>query len=244
MAAVGWSYFGQREFACGGSLISELFVLTVAHCLTKSRLPPNLIVLGEQNLYSFADAAQPQEYYVKRTIKHENYKKGYTYNDIALIELDRPATFTKFVRPACLWPDTEIPSPLAITTGWGLLEYLGSQSEELQKVSLTLLDNRHCNPYFSHIVRFTDNLKQGIADSQICAAAIEGGRLVGGRDTCQGDSGGPLQITLEDNLCVYHVVGLTSFSSIGCGGENSPGVYTRVSAYIDWIESNVWPDYR
>jgi secreted trypsin-like serine protease len=129
-----------------------------------------------------------------------------------------------------------------MATGWGLLEYLGSASDELQEVSLTLMQNEQCNPYFAHIVNHTDKLKQGIVDGQICAAAIEGGRLVGGKDTCQGDSGGPLQITLEANPCLFYVVGVTSFSSIGCGGENSPGVYTRVSKYLDWIEANVWPE--
>lgn len=54
------------------------------------------------------------------------------------------------------------------------------------------------------------------------------------------DSGGPIQITLEDNQCLYHVIGITSFGSPFCGQKNSPGVYTRVSAYIGWIEGKVW----
>lgn len=57
----------------------------------------------------------------------------------------------------------------------------------------------------------------------------------------QGDSGGPLQITKQSNKCIFYIVGITSFGR-GCGAPNSPGVYTRVSKYVDWIESVVWPN--
>lgn len=53
------------------------------------------------------------------------------------------------------------------------------------------------------------------------------------------DSGGPLQIVNPDNKCIYSIIGITSFGA-GCGAKNSPSVYTRVSSYIDWIESKVW----
>lgn len=60
----------------------------------------------------------------------------------------------------------------------------------------------------------------------------------------QGDSGGPLQIYHEEsekNKCMYNIVGVTSFGQ-GCGlSKNHPGVYTRVSHYIQWIENIVWP---
>lgn len=57
----------------------------------------------------------------------------------------------------------------------------------------------------------------------------------------QGDSGGPLQIKHPDKAlyCMYSVIGVTSFG-IACGTINSPGVYTRVSAYLPWIEETVW----
>jgi secreted trypsin-like serine protease len=55
----------------------------------------------------------------------------------------------------------------------------------------------------------------------------------------QGDSGGPLQITKPDNQCIYYIIGVTSFGT-GCGDKKFPGIYTRVSSYIDWIESIVW----
>ena len=47
-----------------------------------------------------------------------------------------------------------------------------------------------------------------------------------GRDACNGDSGGPL-------VCNGKLTGITSFGN-GCG--NVPGVYTRVSNYVEWIQ--------
>lgn len=79
------------------------------------------------------------------------------------------------------------------------------------------------------------SLPSGIITSQLCA-----GELNGGKDTCQGDSGGPIQIVKNNPYCMYDIVGVTSFGKF-CGFKNSPAVYTKVSYYIPWIESIVWP---
>lgn len=54
----------------------------------------------------------------------------------------------------------------------------------------------------------------------------------------QGDSGGPLQLRLADPYCMYSQIGIVSFGEV-CATK--PGVYTRVSHYISWIENIVWP---
>lgn len=68
--------------------------------------------------------------------------------------------------------------------------------------------------------------------------------FAGSRDkvgnTCSGDSGGPLLAVSQWNKKVKNVVGVTSFGK-GCGFKGLPGIYTRVSHYLPWIEENVWP---
>ena len=41
----------------------------------------------------------------------------------------------------------------------------------------------------------------------------------------------------------WYQVGIVSFG-IGCGRRNIPGVYTKVSAYEDWIEETILTEKR
>lgn len=76
----------------------------------------------------------------------------------------------------------------------------------------------------------------GISNSQYCANHPNNSQ-----DSCAGDSGGPLQIM--DNYGTAKVVAIVSFG-VNCREPipELPGVYTRVSNYIEWIERNVWPN--
>lgn len=56
------------------------------------------------------------------------------------------------------------------------------------------------------------------------------------RDACPGDSGGPLMAERPDGL--YELVGVVS-TGVGCGNPDFPGIYTKVSAYVDWILANL-----
>lgn len=111
------------------------------------------------------------------------------------------------------------------------MEFGGEKSDDLLKVSLDIISNYRCSPMYEPSKR----LSAGIVDTQMCA-----GYLAGGKDTCQGDSGGPIQVLTPSNQCIFHVVGITSFGR-ACAARNSAGVYTRVSSFLDWIESVVWP---
>ncbi|XP_015418860.1 PREDICTED: neurotrypsin [Myotis davidii] len=65
----------------------------------------------------------------------------------------------------------------------------------------------------------------------LCAGSLHGHSRV---DSCQGDSGGPL--VCERPGAGWAVYGVTSWG-YGCGAKGSPGVYTKVSAFVPWIKS-------
>ncbi|CAF4470988.1 unnamed protein product, partial [Rotaria sp. Silwood2] len=57
-------------------------------------------------------------------------------------------------------------------------------------------------------------------------------------DTCQGDSGGPLMAFVNN---VWQLHGITS-NGYGCALPGYPGIYTRVSYYVKWIQSIMAPN--
>jgi len=178
-----------------------------------------------------------------KTHEKFTYTKGSKY-DIALLRLEKEVPLfsdnpkVSFASPVCLpWNETDIGRNMssgdrALVTGWGQttndLVKFNSQflrarvgSRILRKVKVPILGNQSCSQF---------KLEN---DIQICAGGVKG------KDSCNGDSGGPL-VYKELSDDPWYQTGIVSFGfGDECGSSNVPGVYTRVEAYLSWIDKNL-----
>ncbi|XP_031837453.2 trypsin-1 [Nomia melanderi] len=220
---------------CGGTILNSKFVLTAAHCLCTSTSVVPIgqlrVSLGEYNLRG-AEVPPSREERVANAILHPGHKCGKFVDDIALLELARPITWSESVKPACLPVATGKPGysafggELAKAAGWGWLGEDRSRfkrADILQKVDVRVIENSVCREWYA-----SEGKSTRVEVKQMCAGHEEGGR-----DTCWTDSGGPLMIGSHSGGSMM-VVGVVSWG-IGCARPRLPGVYTRVSEYIPWI---------
>ncbi|XP_037030140.1 serine protease Hayan-like isoform X2 [Bradysia coprophila] len=239
MAALGFpsQEFGRFEFDfnCGGSVISENYILTAAHCVTDRNLP-TVVKTGKITLLTNDDGVPGVTSTIAEIITHPDYRPSRRYDDIALIRVSSPIPFGDNIRPACLRSnisDVE-PNVQLIVTGWGRTSIeKAERSNALLKTNLTGVALESCNASLLGYNANDRSLRNGVNLGQICAYDPDARQ-----DSCEGDSGGPLQIYSPNGMST--IVGVTSFG-ISCGSA-LPSVYARVAFYLDWIESIVWPN--
>ncbi|KAL0808827.1 hypothetical protein ABMA28_012504 [Loxostege sticticalis] len=219
MALLGWTKLqgGGYSWKCGGSLISDQYVLTAGHCAYQGK--DDTVVLGAPRVVqlgsSYLDDTGALVMKVLSVVTHPKYVQTRSYYDVALVKMVKPVTFSQVVKPACLGVPPGVGEPI-IATGWGKTEFGGTQSLELRSVSIPIWDLDECG----RVLGTSRKLPNGPSrDSQICA-----GEKSGGKDTCQGDSGGPAQI--QDG-CIWRVVAVTSVGR-SCGAPNTPALYATL----------------
>lgn len=196
--------------------------MTAAHCVYA--FPSQYLQVGIGYYYTNQPNAYQQLYTISQFIINPNYNSQTNVNDVALIKVNGRFNWSPAVAAACLpllYPYYDFSNQVVTATGWGTDELGGRYATTLQKVDLNTLTNTQCQPYQA----------TQLAASQICTYAQY-------KDTCQSDSGGPLWYRATPSSRLFNV-GIVSYGT-GCASP-VPGVNSRTTSFMPWIEQNTGP---
>ncbi|MEU0137489.1 serine protease [Streptomyces sp. NPDC006296] len=206
---------------CGGVAVGPTKVLTAAHCLREDVLGTTAPEVGDLRVIAGRDELDGpggQEIPVRSTWVNPGYNPRTNVGDLAVLTLARALPEGSDIPMAGAGSSAYEPGTAATVYGWGDTTGYGSYASRLRAATVRLMPDSDCARAYPGGTQVAYD-----ASSMLCA-----GDTAGGRDACQGDSGGPL-------VARGRLVGLVSWGS-GCGSPDSPGVYTRVSAAIRWME--------
>ena len=149
---------------------------------------------------------------------HEKYDEDSNRNDIQLLNTEA-MTLNQLNAKAIQLPEKDKePLGSVFVSGWGRMKpNVPIYAEHLQVATIPIFDRNDCYRIYHGMITI----------GMFCAGYTEGGI-----DACVGDSGGPAR---GDDLTL---TGIVSWG-IGYARPNLPGVYTKVSNYIDWINEKI-----
>jgi len=253
---------------CGGTMITKEWLVTAAHCVDTARIEPSgkaaQYQRGEDgvmrrlgplkvaaNRTHLSEDEDIRTWAVTEIKVHPDYDAGHFERgaDIALVRIqdgyDGPTMAVAglgvdemalaegdYLRVAGYGNTEEVDNTQGALNARGRAVY--APSLRLQQADVPLVETQACRAQLETLIEDYDvEADYGgfeLGEATLCAGT-------GGADSCYGDSGGPL-VAWSPALSQNVQVGVVSWG-LGCGRAESPGVYSRTSAYADWIRETV-----
>ncbi|CAO1431591.1 unnamed protein product [Diamesa hyperborea] len=219
-------------YHCGGSLIHPSVVLTIGHKVDNESAEDLSARAGEWDTQTDQEPFPYAQSDIASIVVHSDFHRGTATNNIALLFLENPIENNEHINTICLPPPhINFDDSRCFVTGWGKDNFNKNAEYAvfLKKIDLPVIGNEKCTEMFRK-TRLGPHFQ--LHESFICA----GGEA--GKDSCKGDGGSPLVCPVPGNEGYFYQAGIVAWG-IGCGVANTPGAYTSVAFFADWIEEEI-----
>ncbi|XP_037809800.1 collagenase-like [Lucilia sericata] len=226
-AALGqfpWHVILRRDeedtLLCGGSIISNKWVLTASHCIYN--LSSVLLTFGTIDLFNYENNMTSTKLYTYPDFDAENI-----INDISLIELPTPLNFTKNIKSIGLVSSIEASNDFVgaegIIIGFGQTANIAEDSSDvLLWANVEIINITTCAKAYE---------EESIEDTVMCGIGYNNNADI---SPCDGDSGGAL--VWKNKYNNYVQIGIISFTVKNKCSEYPTG-YTKITSYLNYINN-------